>query len=94
MDKVNWEEREEYMYSRHKITVLEATEAIADPLAVWIEPDPASKSGKGIRVIGWSTTKDCAITIILVNNKGELFGANGWKSDNRDFGIYKNGGIQ
>lgn len=41
------------MWDRHKVTVSEANEALDDVDAVWFDPDPKSKSGQSIRVIGY-----------------------------------------
>jgi len=52
----DWSERGEYMLARHGIHPAWANEALFDPDRVVITPDPASKSGRAVRTIGWSYT--------------------------------------
>ncbi|MGB5151958.1 MAG: hypothetical protein WBN99_18970 [Mycobacterium sp.] len=49
---VDWSQRGEYV-AKHGITVEQANEALADPDAVTIVPDPASITGRGVRTIGF-----------------------------------------
>jgi len=45
-----------HMWSGHQVTVAEANEALADFDARLFDPDPKSKYGTGVRVIGYSPT--------------------------------------
>lgn len=54
---VDWEHGAAHMWTSHKVTVAEANEAVADIDAVWFDPDPTSKSGRSIRVIGYSHSR-------------------------------------
>lgn len=57
-------------------------------MAQVIEPDPASQSGSSIRVIGYSTTADMVITVILRDDEGTTYGVNAWRanaSDEREY---------
>ncbi|MEN2737836.1 hypothetical protein ABCS02_08605 [Microbacterium sp. X-17] len=51
---VDWSEREAHMEERHGVTVEQAEEALADPRRIVFEPDYASRSGRSVRVIGYS----------------------------------------
>jgi hypothetical protein len=51
---VDWSKRAGYIWARHQVESAWADEAIADPEACWLEPDPASTSGLSVRVIGFS----------------------------------------
>jgi hypothetical protein len=42
------------MLARHGIHPAWANEALDDPDRLAITPDPASKSGRAVRTIGWS----------------------------------------
>ena len=53
---VDWSERGEHMLTRHSIHPAWANEALDDPDRVVITRDPASKSGRAVRTIGWSYT--------------------------------------
>ncbi|MBN9610718.1 MAG: hypothetical protein BGO26_15680 [Actinobacteria bacterium 69-20] len=74
------------MWERHKVTVAEANEAIADAGAVWFDPDPSSRSGLGVRVIGYCRSRRTVLTVMLVHRDGGAgyWGANGWPSNSSD----------
>ncbi|TDD64517.1 transposase [Jiangella aurantiaca] len=74
------------MWDRHQVTVTEANEALADPLAAVLDPDPKSKSGDSIRVIGYCPSRDELLTVIVVRDPEVtwLWGANGWPSNTTD----------
>jgi hypothetical protein len=69
----------DHMWDTHKVTVAEANEALNDIDAVWFEPDPKSRSGWSIRVIGYSHSRQQILTVILVHDPSVdwLWGANG-----------------
>lgn len=50
--EADWRHRADHMWDRDEVTVGEANEALADVDAVWFDPDPKSKTGQSIRVIG------------------------------------------
>jgi uncharacterized DUF497 family protein len=81
------------MWDSHKVRVSEANEALADPDALWIDPDPASASGESVRVIGMSYSRRHVISVILVRREdGEgYWGANGWLSNTSDQRRYREG---
>jgi hypothetical protein len=84
------------MWDAHKVTVAEASEALDDVDAVWLDPDPKSTSERSIRVIGYSPTRVDILTIILVRDPEVdwLWGANGWPSNSADRAIYREEGSQ
>jgi uncharacterized DUF497 family protein len=86
---VDWSKRAEYMYCRHGITPAQANEALADPDRLVLDPDPASKSGRGTRTIGYSPTAGALVTVILVEDKGTIYGSNGWRSSPTDQRRYR-----
>lgn len=55
--------------------------------------DPASRSGRSVRVIGYSETAGAILTVILVPREGphDWWGANAWRSSDRDIRIYEKG---
>lgn len=88
-----WEYGAEHMWRRHHVRAGEADEAVGDVDAVWFDPDPASRSGLGVRVIGYSHTRRQVLTVILVRrDDGGFYGANGWASNNSDRRRYEEGG--
>jgi len=48
--------------------------ALDDPDRVIITPDPASKSGRAVRTIGWSFTANRIIAVITLVDNGRLHG--------------------
>ncbi len=65
------------------------TRRSADPDAVVLDPDPASKSGQSIRTIGWSASAGALVTVITVAHEGILYGVNGWESNRSDRRVYR-----
>lgn len=66
-----------------------ANEALSDPDALRIDPDPASKSGRSVRTIGYSSQADWLVSVITVEEAGETYGVNGWKSNETDARRYR-----
>jgi hypothetical protein len=52
--RVDWSKRAGYIRGRHQVEPAWADQAVTDPEACWIDPDPASASGLSVRVIGYS----------------------------------------
>jgi len=73
-----------------------ADEAVTDAHAVWLEPDPASRSGLSVRVIGYSASARTLLTVILVRGEvdpserpvGDWWGSNAWVASDRDRQVY------
>jgi uncharacterized DUF497 family protein len=87
--EVDWSYRAEYMRERHGIEVQWVNEALAEPDAVQIAPDPASKSGRSVRTIGYSPTAGHLVTVITVTENEVTYGVNGWKSSDTDARRYR-----
>ncbi len=51
-DTADWSHRGDYI-GKHGVDPVEADEAMADPDRVVLKPDPASRSGRGVRIIGY-----------------------------------------
>jgi hypothetical protein len=68
------------------------TRRVSDIDAVWFDPDPTSKSGRSVRVIGYSRSRRAVLTVILVHrDEGGYWGANGWESSLADRRRYEKG---
>jgi hypothetical protein len=73
-----------------------ANEAVRDAHAVWLVPDPASRSGHSVRVIGYSDSAGAVITVVLVDADadpeerpdGDWWGSNAWMANKRDLAGY------
>jgi hypothetical protein len=96
MLRVDWSKRAEYVRSRHGIDPAWADEAVRDDHAVWLVPDPVSRSGHAVRVIGYSTGAQDVLTVILVaadvdgtvRPLGDWWGSNAWSASPRDRRLY------
>ena len=73
------------MLDGHGITVRIADAAVADVDALWLDPDPGSKSGLSVRVIGYSHSAREVVTVILLPGPGDdcYEGINGWPTVGR-----------
>jgi uncharacterized DUF497 family protein len=80
---VDWSHRGDYI-AKHGVSQAEANEAIADPDRVMLSPDPASKSGRGVRIIGYSITAQVVLTVIVLDDEGATVGVNAWKANEKD----------
>ena len=89
MAKADWTDRGEYMLHRHGIRPEWADEALSDPDAVVLDPDPGSKSGRSVRTIGWSFSAEKVITVITLEHEGTLYGVNGWEANRSDQRLYR-----
>ena len=96
MPRVDWSKRAEYVRSRHGVDPTWADEAVEDDHSVWLTPDPASRGGHSVRVIGYSTSAREVLTVILVDPEvdaaerpiGDWWGSNAWVASARDRHFY------
>jgi hypothetical protein len=94
--RVDWSKRADYIGERHSISAAWSDEAINDRHAVWQTPDPASRSGLSVRVIGYSPSAQAVLTVILIaadadpdeRPNGDWWGSNAWVSNQQDQGLY------
>jgi len=86
---VDWSYSEAHVRERHGVEIAWITEALNDPEALLLNPDPASRSGRSVRTIGYSITARCLLTVITVEEDGMTYGVNGWKSSNIDVRRYR-----
>lgn len=73
------------------MTIVQANEALDDHDAVVITPDYASKSGLGVRTIGYSDSFGGILAVITVLFEGVIYGATAYESDRRDPKLYEEG---
>lgn len=80
----------EHMLTRHGVSTTDTAEALADPSAIWADPDPTSVTGETARVVGWSHTRQQLITVILLHTEDGWAGVNGWPTKSgRDRTAYR-----
>jgi len=80
---------ESHMRDRHGIEPAWAEEALPDPDALTIRPDPASRSGRSVRTNGYSTSAACLLTVITVAQRAVTYGVNSWRASATDVQRYK-----
>jgi len=93
---VDWGRRADYVRSLHGVAPGWADEAVNEDHAVWLTPDPASRSGRSVRVIGYSASARDILVVISVaadvdemeQPAGEWWGANAWVASPRDRRLY------
>ena len=96
VSKVDWSRRAEYVRARHAVDPRWADEAVEDDHALWLIPDPASQSGRSVRVIGYSRGACAVLVVILVAPDadpterpiGDWWGANAWIANQQDCRLY------
>ena len=94
--RVEWSKRAGYITGRHGIESSWADEAINDAHAVWLTPDPASRSGHAVRVIGYAPSAAAVLTVILVAADADptevpdadWWGSNAWRANEHDRRMY------
>jgi hypothetical protein len=84
--RLDWRYRASYIRSRSRrrpgdidIEPAWADEAFADDDALVDSPDPASKSGRTDRVVGFSLS--ARIVIVVIYLRDDLIGVNAWKAN-------------
>lgn len=88
VDEVDWSYRAEYTRDRHGVETEWADEALRDPDALRIAPDPSSKSGRSVRTIGYASSAGCLLTVITLTEGDVTYGVNAWRSNDTDIRRY------
>src|SRR5690348_9763690 len=97
--RVDWSKRSAYIWRRHGVRVAWADEAVNEGHALWLHPDPASKSGLTVRIVGYSPGAGTVLTVILLDPAadptevpdGDWWGVNAWSANDRDRNLYQRG---
>ena len=87
-EEIDWRYRGSYI-AKHGLTPDVADEAFADPNRLVIDPDPASVSGRTMRIIGWSSSIRVLVTVIVLHDEGIVWGVNAWPSNSTDQRRYR-----
>lgn len=69
------------MWREHRVLPMWAQQAWEDPMALVLDPDPASRSGRSIRVIGYSPDARAVLVLILVKNGDDFVAASAWRAN-------------
>ena len=93
MENLDWSRRGDYMHASHGISVQVANDALADPDRVVIDPDYNSRTGRSVRIIGYSMLAQgivtVIVTVIVLSDGGVDYGVNGWLANEKDQRIYR-----
>lgn len=89
-EDIDWRHRSDYI-AKHKLTPDIADQAFNDPNRLVIDPDPASVSGRTVRIIGWATSAQLLVTVIVLPDEGIVWGVNAWPSNSTDQRRYREG---
>jgi uncharacterized DUF497 family protein len=90
---VDWSHRREHIEEKG-LTTGQANEALRDPERVIIDPDPRSKTGKSVRIIGYSYTAEALLTVVVVTHDSQVYGGTAWRASKRELDIYRRGGLR
>ena len=85
---VDWSRCAEHLWARHRILPEWAMEAWGDVFRVVLDPDPTSRSGRSIRVLGHSPSNRCVIAIIGVKFENRLVVASAWIANSTQSNLY------
>ena len=86
---MDWKFSRDHVRKRHQVETEWADEALADPEAVRIDPDPASRSGRTVRTIGYSASAADLLTVITVTEGQTTDGVNAWRANDTDRRRYR-----
>ncbi|GGI06038.1 hypothetical protein [Isoptericola cucumis] len=89
-ETADWSQRADHMWDGHGVRPAEADEALGDPNRVVIDPDYNSRSGEGVRIIGFCASRGEVLTVLVHKPTG--YGINGWRSNAKDRRIYREEG--
>lgn len=81
MDSIDWSHAEDHMWRRHRVLVAWAREAWTDPFALVLDPDPSSRSGVSLRVIGYSRTARTVLVVVAVRGDESFVVASAWQAN-------------
>lgn len=88
---VDWSHCEMHLWVRHRVLVEWAKEAVADTAALVVDPDPASRSGRGMRIIGYSPKAGAILVVIVVRTTDALIAVTAWKANSTFVRRYREG---
>ena len=95
MAGVDWSERGTYIRTRSErrsgdidVQPEWADEALEDPDRIVFDPDYASRSGYGVRTIGFSAGAERLLVVITLVDRDSVWGVNAWAANNRDSKTY------
>lgn len=89
-EDVDWRYRADHI-AKHGVTPELTAEALDDPNRMVLDPDPASLSGRTLRIVGWRRSQHRLITVIVSPDGDVTWGVNAWPSNSTDQHRYRKG---
>jgi hypothetical protein len=87
---VDWSYRREHVAEKG-FNVEQANEAPEDPERLVIDPDQRSVTGDSVRIIGYSSTAQEVLTVVVVIHGGRVYGATAWRANKHECRLYRAG---
>jgi len=81
----------QHIWDRHRILAEWVEQACADADRVILDPDPASRSGRSVRIVGFSSGYGYPITVVAVRRSDRLVVASAWPANSKDRRTYLEG---
>ena len=81
----------QHIWARHRILPEWVEEACTDIDRVILDPDPSSRSGRSLRIVGFSPGLGHPITVVAVRRSDRLEVASAWRANSKDQRIYREG---
>lgn len=88
-ETADWSIQADHIWDEHRLSPEKANEALADPERVVFNPDPASRSGRGVRIVGYSSTARTVLCVLVVDDEGTVYGATAFPASGRYLDKYK-----
>jgi hypothetical protein len=93
---VDWSRRADYILASTRCIRTGRPRRCVTSTPVWLVPDPASRSGYAVRVIGYASTPAAVLTVILVDAEadptdrpdGDWWRSNAWMANRWDRDLY------
>lgn len=90
-EDTDFETAADHIWQGHRILMDRVREACSDEDRVILDPDPASRSGQSLRIVGFSTSCGDTITVVAVRRRYHFEVTSAWRSNARDQRIYREG---
>lgn len=86
---INFEAAAEHIWRRHRLLTEWVRQAVSDEDRLILDPDPASRSGLSLRIVGFSVAYGHPITVVAIRRRTHLEITSAWRSNPRDERIYR-----
>ncbi|MDA2987904.1 MAG: transposase [Actinomycetota bacterium] len=88
-EDIDFEAAAEHIWQGHRILMDWVREACSDDDRVILDPDPASRSGQSLRIVGFSASFGHPVTVVGFRRRTHIEITSAWRSNPRDQRIYR-----